>query len=175
MNLLGARDTDGERVADGPLTTSGEPRASQMSYLRTERSSESNAFRKQTTQLLLRAAQCKTQELSDHRKSPIVGTDKEIKCLTWLFWWTHTSVDVLYVSYAGVSSTTAQSLLGPENRNKWQRVLVLSYECHYHFIFESFLNRFNCFYLCPRYIINHKMQKVILLYLHSPLYNQFYF
>ncbi len=55
MNLLGARDTDGERVADGPLTTSGEPRVSQMSYLRTERCSESNAFRKQTTELPLRA------------------------------------------------------------------------------------------------------------------------
>lgn len=86
MNLLGARDTDGESVADGPLTTSGELRVSQMSYLRTERCSESNAFRKQTTELPLRAVRRKTQELPDHRKSPIVGTDKEIKCLTRLFW-----------------------------------------------------------------------------------------
>lgn len=86
MNLLGARDTDGERVADGPLTTSGEPRASQMSYLRTERSSESNAFRKQTTDLPLRAVRRKTHELRDHRKVSIVETHKEIKCLTCFFW-----------------------------------------------------------------------------------------
>lgn len=51
-----AGDSDGERVTDGLLTTSGEPRASQKNYPRTQRRSESDAFRNQTTDLPLRAA-----------------------------------------------------------------------------------------------------------------------